>query len=726
MSLEKSFLKICLSFCIYLSAILALAIFGHFNKLSITIVTAFLSAAVIYILARALIAFKWKELSKIKICCFLVIALFSLFIGFFHHDLPTGRDEFSYIYAADRLVASGSLAWEDYFTRPMHGVRNLGGNIFTSQFLPAYTSYLAVYEVFGGLEALLWANVLLVLFAFGTIYYLVKNLAGEKASLLAIIFLLSSYVFFWFPKRTNVENISIFVIWLGIWLAVKSFKDNKPIYLIGGLIPFSLLALTRPEGLIFFAGYLLVTAALLIFKFKRRFFDGLLINVSIAILSLINLVLFYSYIQFYEARYIYNQLFDVFEGFDYIYSRPLLAVIPLALFFAAIMIVIKLRRKLNFQKLLFWLITLTVLAYEALFFIKVEQGNLTWEVYRSQYVLENFTFYLYFVYVFIILIGLRKKLFTSLELLITIILLPAFFFIIEPNIALDQPWFMRRFFPNLIPLLIILSAIILTRLNLTKKQLRYIIISAILIGAITSRSVMFFVEHKGLKEQVEEFNKLFPKDALIIMNPGWSWQKIAIIQHYFYDYDALPNIDLYVPEEFEKDLPAVISQHPNWETDNADLIAIINWEKNKSEEYFVELIKKYPQVYVATTEKNSNFFTGYRDQNIELVDNYTFTYDELRKESNLTQYIQQNKIIDISKVRTLQNFLPPNTIVKQTIELNVFRVINSLEYIPTQYVLSADEMREENRVYFALKDVDLNNYRKELRNLVRSVETEND
>lgn len=723
MPLEKCFLKITLSFTIYLSALVGLAIFGFFNIWFVAAATALWLAYAAFFFLRAVIRIKWRAQGKVKIACFIIIVSFSLFIGIFHHDLPTARDEFSFIYSADRLNQSGSLEWNDYFTRPMHGVRNLGGDTFTSQFLPVYSSYLAVYELFGGLDAQLWANVLLMLLTLGIIHYLVKNLANEKASLLALIFTLSSYVFFWFPKRTNVENVSIFIVWLGIWLAVKALKSDKPSYLFAGLFSFSLLPLIRPEGLIFLFGYITVVFVVYIIKFRNRFSEDLRINTASIVLTATNIGLFYFYVRFYEARYIFTQLTDVLEGFDYIYTKPAILLGTSVILLVVVTVAIKWRRKYSFQKLLFWLFIITVLAHEALFLFKVSQGDLTWTVYRSQYVLENFTYYLYFIYAIVILIGLRKKLFGTPEFIITAIMLPAFFFIVEPNIALDQPWFMRRFYPNLIPLLIILSAVAINRLSLTARQLKYVIISSVIIGLVTSRTIIFFVEHKGLKNQVEEFNKIFPKDALIVMNPGWSWQKIAIIQHYFYDYDALPNLDLYVPEEFEKDLPSVISRYPRWETDNNDVIAIYNWEKSQSEGHFARLTDKYFEIYVVTNESNSNLFRGYYDQNLEFVDNFTFKYNELKKESSLTQYIQQNKTIDLSKIRDLQKALPPYNIDKQEINLSVYRVINKADYYTSKYVLAAEDIQPDNHVYFVLKDADLNAYRQKIKDRLKFAET---
>jgi len=722
MLLEKSFLRICLSFTFYLSTILALAVFGYFTTLFVAFVTILFVIVSLYFVFTCATRPNKEKPRKIAVISFLVITIFSLFVGYFHHDLPTGRDDFSYIYAADRLSQSGSLEWEDYFSRPVHGVRNLGGDTFTSQFLPTYISYLAVYNMFGGLEALMWANVLLVLLTFGVIYYLVRLLADKKASLIALILLLSSYVFFWFPKRTNVENISIFLIWLGVWLAVLSIKKEKPIYLIGGLIPFSLLSLTRPEGLIFFAVYFVVAIYLIFSRYKKTIFNKEFLNLAGLIVVALNIAIFYFYIVFYKAGYILTQAIDVLEGFDFIYKNvSVLLLFVLVLSIIAIAFV-RLRKKVNFQQLLFWAIIGGIITFEIIFFVRVNAGDLTWIIYRTQYVLENFVFYFYFIYIFIILLGLRKKLFSQKEFLVALLLLPAFFFIIEPNIALDQPWFMRRFFPTLIPLFVILSAVVLVKLNIPRGKLKYIVFSLVMIGIITTRSIFIFVEHDGLKDQVEEFNEIFTEGALVVMKPGWGWQKIALMQHYFYDVDALPNIDLYRPEEFKKVLPNLLMQYPNWEKSDDDLLAVMNWQMDKAEQYFVELLSSYSDIYVVTDEETSHFFRGFDDQNLEFVNDFTFTYKELNKESNLTGYIQQTEIIDMKKVRNLQNSIPPSLINTEEIELFVYKVKDIQAYVPFEYVIEITEDLDPGYYYSALKQVDLLDYKKDLQGIVRDIE----
>ncbi|MFA6524966.1 MAG: glycosyltransferase family 39 protein [Patescibacteria group bacterium] len=721
MRLEKLFLKVSILFTVYLSSILFLAVFGYFAKLPVVVLTVLFLVVCLYFAIDIIKRAEKGRINSIAIVSFVIIAVFCFVIGYFHHDLPTGRDDFSYIYAADRLSVSGSLEWNDYFTRPVHGVRNLGGDTFTSQFLPSYTTYLAVYNLFGGLEALMWANVLLFLLTLGVFYFLIKNLAGRKASLIGIILMLSSYVFFWFPKRTNSENISMFLIWLGIWLMILALKNKKTGYLLLGLIPYSLLLLTRPEGVIFFAVYCTVTLFLIFSKYNNMIFRDRLTNIAGLFSTIFNLIIFYFYISRYEANYILTQAIDVFEGFDFVYKNISILLLFILMLVVLIASAIKLRKKIDFQRLIFWTTIVLIVIFEAVFLYSVSVGDLKWIVYRTQYVLENFVFYFYFLYIFIILLGLKKKVFTQNEFLMTVILLPAFFFIIEPNIALDQPWFMRRFFPTLIPLFIILSAVALSRLSLTGRKLKYVVFSLVLIGIVTTRSIFFFVENDGILSQVESFNKIFPKESLVVMNPGWDWQKIAVIQHYFYDIDALPNIDLYRVEEFKKDLPELLSQYPNWEQSDADLISIMNWDDDRAEQEFIQLLGNYKEVYIVTDEPNSNFFKGFRDDNLEYVDTYTFKYDELNMESNLTGYIQQTEIIDIKKVRSMQNNIPPNTINSIETELYVYKVKDIKSYIPLQYVFEITDGLDKGYNYIVLKPADLAAYKKELQSVVRNI-----
>jgi len=281
---------------------------------------------------------------------------------------------------------------------------------------------------------------------------------------------------------------------------------------------------------------------------------------------------------------------------------------------------------------------------------------------------------------------------------------------------------MRRFYPTLIPLFIILSAVVLARLELKRKKLVYLVTFLILIGLIFNGPIIFAVEHKRIRSQLEEFNSKFPRDSLILMNPGWSWQKIAILQHYFYGYNALPNFDLYRSEEFKNDLPGLVNQYPSWENDDNDLINIINWKNDQSERRLIDLLNNYNQVYVVTDRKNSNLFDGFSDDNLEKVDNFNFSYQELQKESNITGYIKSNSKIELNRIRKLQNNIPPNRIIEQDLSLDIYKVIEPLNYNPIQYVLDANQKQDGDYIYRVLSESDLKGDRDEIKSLIGDIE----
>jgi hypothetical protein len=206
------------------------------------------------------------------------------------------------------------------------------------------------------------------------------------------------------------------------------------------------------------------------------------------------------------------------------------------------------------------------------------------------------------------------------------------------------------------------------------------------------------------------------------MDPGWGWQKIAWIQHYFYDMDTLPNIDLYRSEEFKKDLPEVLPMYPDWEQNNDDLLGIMNWQMDKSEQHFINLLDQYEEVYIVTDEESSNYFNGFADQNLESVGNFTFRYKELNKESSITGYIQQTKIIDLKKIRGLQDSIPPNRISRQEINLFIYKVKDIRAYVPFEYVSVMTDDMEKGKYYVTRNELDLQTYKKDLQNVVRDVD----
>ena len=128
--------------------------------------------------------------------------------------------------------------------------------------------------------------------------------------------------------------------------------------------------------------------------------------------------------------------------------------------------------------------------------------------------------------------------------------------------------------------------------------------------------ILFFSEHKSVQKQIEDFNGFFPEESLVLMDPGWAWQKIALIQHYFYEKDALPNLDLFRDEEAVLEIAAVFEKFSHWKTDDQDMISLLNWKMDRSEEYLRKVLAGYEDVYVVTQKKNPPFHPSFQDTNL--------------------------------------------------------------------------------------------------------------
>ncbi|MEW6407230.1 MAG: hypothetical protein AB1465_00880, partial [Patescibacteria group bacterium] len=249
--------KFTLFFCLCLSLLLGLAFFGYFKK-SLILVCIFLSFLLFLISILRQILKKQLQIKKIDLIIIVLLLLFSLFLSFFHHDLPRGRDDASYLVAAIKITESHSLAFSDKLTHTFTGFRNLDSDRFTSQFLPGYGTYLAVFYNLGGLTLLFWANSLLIFLSLSFIYFLSKNLGGRKTGIISLLFLGTFYTTFWFPRRLISENLFMMLFWSSIFLFFDGILQKKKESLVLGFIPMTLTLFVRGEAIGFWLIYLVI------------------------------------------------------------------------------------------------------------------------------------------------------------------------------------------------------------------------------------------------------------------------------------------------------------------------------------------------------------------------------------------------------------------------------------------------------------------------------------
>lgn len=561
-NLENLVQEFCLLFAIFLFFLVAFAILGIFYQWLI-ILTFILFLGIGAWKIYYLYSFRKVKISRFQKWLLVFLIAVTLFNAFYHHDLPQSRDNIAYLTAGVMLAKNHQLYFQDILSRPFHPYReiSLGQDIFTSQFLPGYNAFLGFWYHLGGLNLVFWGNLILFFLFLLCFYGVAANLASRKIALLALLFLVTFYSFLWFPRRTNSENLVMFLLWLSLWLFIKGVKmgDLKRSFL--GFLPASLLILVRGEGLLYLFVFIIACFSLVIkqrkeLKKHKRFLLPLLW------LPLI-FFLWWRYKNLCGGVYIFEHGLSLFYTITDFLKVPFVMVIlilGLAVFYLFYLLIKYLLKKSKpkvsshlqfiaaFLFTLFIFLDLLVIYYHHHF---KELGN--WQIYRTQYVFIILGKYFLFPYFIFFVLGLLGPRLLSRQFYYCVFLLsPSFIFFLDPFVGLDQPWFLRRFYPTIIPFLFILGAFGLANLGLKRKHLFLFSSLLLLMNLWVSYPIIFFREYQGMQKQLRDFSSRFEKDSLVLMDPGWQWQQWAYALHYIYGRNVLPKLDGFPKEEFQK------------------------------------------------------------------------------------------------------------------------------------------------------------------------------
>ncbi|MDD3887343.1 MAG: hypothetical protein PHN19_01025 [Patescibacteria group bacterium] len=689
-----------LFFAFCLTFLLGLAVFGWFNKITVSItILSFIIGFLVWIFLK-----KQKiKIERTDLIIFGAIVVFSLLVSFFHHGIPSGRDDASYMSAAIKLTETGSLSFTDQLIHAYSGFRNLEGNVFTSQFLPGYNVYLAVYFLFGGINAMLWANCLLLVLFLSLIYFLVSDLANKKTALFSLLLLGTFYTTFWFTKRLNSENLFMVFFWLGILLFFEGLKNKRISNLFFSLYSLLFCIFIRAEALLYFLIAIAVFFIIMFVKklrtnhfgYKIKLGWNFLVCAGITVFALIS---FGAYLQKYNGlAYFYKQFYDPWKLFSKVFLVLFIVLLLGAILYYflkkytaksckdAIDYLLK-----NGQRLIFVIVILSACLYELVLFLKCD--DLAWSFYQIQFNFKALGFYLVLFYLVLILIGLYKKVFKKEELLLVLLCLPSFLFLFRSQIAIDQPWFMRRFYPIFIPLIFILSAMLWYRLDIIKSSLTFFVKKAIIIliigNFLISLPIIFYRENAGVDKELKKFSQQFKDSDLIVMNPGWSWQKWSYALHYLYNVNVIPRRELYSKKEF-----LVEAKKYEKDLDNDDVIVKLKtFLDEKSFETLQKLVKNYDSVYLLNS-KDDMIVYPYKNDNLELKSSFSFDYQSLSSDSLLIKYLK-NKEIPSKKVANRIYNTPPVLPTENTLSLNLYKALDKNILFLSERVYDAKAIAE--------------------------------
>lgn len=433
----------------------------------------------------------------------ILIALFSaILIGFF--TVPTlfsGRDQGSISEAAFRLAENGKLlfstqASDAFFHIYGEGTAlNFPGFAYTktgeliTQFPLGYTSWLASFVSLCGLYGFVIGNCLLFFLFLLTLYALLRIFVHPFYAFSGLALTLFSFLPTWFAKITLSENLALFLFVFLIYNLILFLQENKTLSYAGILLSGGLLAFTRIEGFAFLA-----LACILLFVNKpARFIWKIYPWQSIIFPSI---------------------LFVVFFLRDFFINLPYYKMIGKAL--------LKFLHQLGKGDIIGDLAT---------------AGNSfsLWSIFFLYGLLVLFILGLVGIILFI-----KERRF--LVLLPTIIALPTFVYLLDPNISLDHPWMLRRFLFSLFPTLLF-SAVIGSAFLFSKEKIfpismprgkQFFSVIALFFGLMLLQYPAFlyglpFAENRGLENQIATISKEFSNLDLILVDKNVTGDGFAML-----------------------------------------------------------------------------------------------------------------------------------------------------------------------------------------------------
>lgn len=658
MKLERIFLSFSILFTGIFVILVALALFGWFRwpvVFGFLVLTMLCFIGDLFFIVRPHFSRNTFSGRGLLLIFFLLLSFFTTF--FLHHDLPRGRDPMGFLAAALELTQQHTLAFSDVFTHPFHPFRLIREpNVFTSQFFPGFVVYLGVFALFGGVPWALSANAFVALLTLIALFFVGKRTGGFWVGAGTVFLFGTSYLFFWFPRRSLSENLFMFFLWVAVLLFLRGYQTKNLRFFLFSFFPIFASLLVRVEGLSLLFTFFGVFLGILLsrdFSQMRKFRAP---EICIMGLSFFSATLLPLYFFRFGDEYF-------FRSFTH---GSLLQILPLAVISVLFLPVVTLfvcQRPSFFSKLKFIRffrigLMIVLVGFLLFFFFRFSpQDFVTWKQYRTLFVLEIFWKYGFAPFVFLIFFALYKRFYGRQYFFILCLLSPFAVFFSDPLIALDQPWFMRRFFSAVIPFIFLLSAHAIVYFFTDKPFLiPRVFLSISVLHIFLFWPVASFADHAGVSEEMDRFARTYPRDAVYVMTPGWDWQQWAYVLHYIYGFRVLPNF------------------------------------QNLTRDELSSIFAEAPEVYIIS-KTGPGSVPGTLPDNLSPYSEFSFSYPELLKTSNINYYLDQNDLLEVGFLRFSERNTPPrkiNTVYENWV---IYRV-NTIQDIDTSLFPAVREKNE--------------------------------
>lgn len=477
-------------FVLYLFCIFLLLEFGFYSNLSLIIGSILTLVLTIYISKE--FTSKAKNYISVKSSSLLLLLIFIFTFSFlnvyyFHDTLVDGSQD------------PGRYAMQAYSVSQTDKVKNRltdatpsspgvlydsrKGEIFRYQY--PYIGYLSLYtKISNNYDILKYSNLIFIIFGGILLFFLLSFYIKEIYAIMAIILIFLSYPFIWFTRQTVTENLSFFII-IVVFLFYFLFKKRQSTYyLFLTSLSLFLLSFVRIEAIIgVFLFYLLLFLNRKEINFNQK---STRVYLIFSLLSFLNFIYFSAKIH----PFYYGHLLETFGHlFKYSFFGTSSNISP----------------EFNPHNINDYLIHYTYLIF------------------------SNYKFHIYYLFsIFGFLIFLKKKgkkvLYCSSGLLL--VFLPFFGYLIKPEIAPINPWFLRRFYWCVLPIMIIFTLFFLKETIKNRKIFTTIFIFLFILTITTSSSIICYKNFGGFYSEIDKINQVVGenKDSLILLSTGTPWR----------------------------------------------------------------------------------------------------------------------------------------------------------------------------------------------------------
>lgn len=548
-----------------------------------------------------------------------------------HQTYFGGRDDGVYANSSLYIAKNGTYKIPNPMVATFPGFNKISEFVIRPQFYLGYSSWLATFITLFGYKSIVISNSVLLFLSLINLFGISFILFGTQSSLVLLLILSTTFPFVWFSRSTFSENLALFLYTVVAHAFIVYQKSKNVDNINTAIVSLALMLCVRVESLLISVSFI----TLYLFYVVKNKLHGFL-NIKHIVTVLASVCLVFGYYYFVDSDYLIET------------TTKLTNLVSNLIFSASIS-----------SSKPGWTNDVNI-GKESLEFHLPEITN---------YLLLKYNFIYYLFLPIILLSVIIKPKFKKIQrYLFTLILLvlPQTYYFINPMIAIDQPWFLRRFYPIIFPTVLILF------MTLFYKKTNKILVSGIfvllfLINILTAKNILFYSEYNGIYDQLEKFTKMPiapKKDLLLVDYDNTGHYKLAEPLFFIYDFNtAAININL-------------ISNRLTYKQDNA--LSLYSTSALKLPDSICSFNKLFLLTSTLIDPKTKPIL-----DHASLVWETTITYSELKKECEIFRLTPNGLFHEMGHVNytEVKNYCQniPNQILDQEIHLQLYEINPDLQ-----------------------------------------------